>query len=341
MLSNIVYGTGFDCERASTKDEFAICENEKLSSLDSKLSEMYAVVSKKMDIKAEQIAWIKHRRKCLANVDCIEKMYEKRIAELNSYTESHDGNYTSGLDGENKNRNSETSLQSPDAAGPNAQEWSAKKLALASELLTGLQATPLGNINKNTFTNNSFEYCEIFLYDLRNGKNIDFIKPVVSTENYDDPRLIKYRERAVYELRNIVHTQLGIAEGSTLVSYGNYDYRIYEIDIDNSPKNGIETIFFAGNWGSYSRFKIYNTSKEGRLNLLGSIQTQPTSVDGRRIPNSVAEIIEYKDVVFILDMGAHGYPDSDLRVVALHLFVRNPDKGTEVCVFKTRSGVEQ
>jgi len=342
MLSSLAHGAGFDCERASTKDEYTICANDTLSRLDSELSDIYAIVSKEVDIKAEQIAWIKRRRLCKEDVGCIEELYRDRIAELNSYVKAHEGKLTSNLVSEKKNISSEATLQNTGSSEIDTQAWSAKKLALASELLTGLQATPLGDINKNTFTNNSFEYCETFFHDLQSGENIDFIKPVVSTEDYDDPQLMKYREKAVYELKNLVSTKLGIDAGSTMVSYGKYDYRIYEVDIDNNPENGIEAVFFAGNWGMGSNFKIYSSSKSGRLNLVNSLQTQVTAKDGKHVRNSVVEIIIYKKNIFILDMGSYGFSDSPVRKLGLHYFgERDPDKGTAVCVFNFRSGVEK
>ncbi len=77
----------FDCSKAETFVEMSICNDPELSRLDDKLSEAYkaakAEVANPEMLKKEQILWLKEVRNKCTNVDCLKKVYEERISELN------------------------------------------------------------------------------------------------------------------------------------------------------------------------------------------------------------------------------------------------------------------
>ena len=74
---------GFNCAEAGLNIvEKSVCENEVLAYLDNQLSVLYKMTGKKMDIKNEQIKWLKSRNKCSENTDCIAERYIRRIGEL-------------------------------------------------------------------------------------------------------------------------------------------------------------------------------------------------------------------------------------------------------------------
>lgn len=77
----------FDCMKATTAQEKAICSTPTLSALDEELAKTYKsarTTSQDVDkLKSEQIAWIKETRKCQSDVSCIERLYTARLAELN------------------------------------------------------------------------------------------------------------------------------------------------------------------------------------------------------------------------------------------------------------------
>ncbi|WP_018015927.1 lysozyme inhibitor LprI family protein [Teredinibacter turnerae] len=346
MLSSLTHSAGFNCAKASTKDEHAICGNHKLSELDMELSILYRAIPRKEGIKAEQIEWIKSRRQCLDDIDCIEASYKARIDVLKAVLHAQASTVSSGDQPINRPVNGPTQMPASAHQGNkntlDAEQWSARKAERASQLLQGLTAAPLGNINKNAFTSHSFEYCERFFDDVKSGKNIEFIKPNISTESYDDPDLMKYREKSVYELNNLVFRKLGVEEGQTLEASGNYDYRIYEGDIDNKPENGLETLFFAGNWGISSHFKLYRSNSNGRMNFSQSIQTQVTVIEGNVVPSSLVELVNYRDNIFVLSMGSFGSFEKPPRKLKLHLFGDGlSEKVNDVCVFKLATGVSE
>lgn len=77
---------GFDCSKASTVVEKAICGDPKLSSLDEELSVVYSKgLSSAVDrdaMKAEQRRWLTQvRNKCVDTL-CLEEAYRVRFAEI-------------------------------------------------------------------------------------------------------------------------------------------------------------------------------------------------------------------------------------------------------------------
>lgn len=81
-----LHAASFDCAKASTAVEGSICANTTLSELDDQLSDAYkkarAVSSDLASLQKEQLAWIKNRNACGANVSCLTQSYKLRIETL-------------------------------------------------------------------------------------------------------------------------------------------------------------------------------------------------------------------------------------------------------------------
>lgn len=75
----------FDCNKASTLVETAICSDPELSSLDDSLAALYKQAlresSSATQIKAHQRAWLKTRNTC-KSAGCLRDAYHQRLAEL-------------------------------------------------------------------------------------------------------------------------------------------------------------------------------------------------------------------------------------------------------------------
>ncbi len=75
----------FDCNKASTLVETAICSDAELSSLDDSLAALYKQAlrqsSSASQIKARQRAWLKTRNTCKSE-GCVRDAYHQRLAEL-------------------------------------------------------------------------------------------------------------------------------------------------------------------------------------------------------------------------------------------------------------------
>ena len=75
----------FDCKKASTAGEKAICADATLSKLDEELAQAYKQALKKgskESVQAAQKAWLKEQRSCGADRSCLENAYNTRIAQL-------------------------------------------------------------------------------------------------------------------------------------------------------------------------------------------------------------------------------------------------------------------
>ena len=80
-----VTGPSFDCKKASTKIEKAICDNDRLSKLDYSLSILYKKARENnVDVKSDQRKWLGKSNKCLGKeiVSCLERLYLQRIKKL-------------------------------------------------------------------------------------------------------------------------------------------------------------------------------------------------------------------------------------------------------------------
>ena len=83
-----IHAASFDCAKAETKVELAICAKGELSDLDSQMMQSYnsalANFNDSNSLKSKQRLWLKNiRNKCL-NSDCLTNVYRKRIEELDS-----------------------------------------------------------------------------------------------------------------------------------------------------------------------------------------------------------------------------------------------------------------
>ena len=81
-------GPSFDCSKASTSTEFAICRSPRLSQLDLLLSQAYAAakvatpLSRQDDLLASQKAWLAWRDRCGASEGCLAEAMQARIGAL-------------------------------------------------------------------------------------------------------------------------------------------------------------------------------------------------------------------------------------------------------------------
>lgn len=87
----------FDCARATTATEHAICAVPELGRLDEQMAEAYrgaveaaADADSKRRIKTDQRAWLKSRNRCSNDSGCIRRAYEERLGSLDERSGSSD-----------------------------------------------------------------------------------------------------------------------------------------------------------------------------------------------------------------------------------------------------------
>lgn len=84
----------FDCNKARTPDEKAICADRALNDQDVRMAQLYDIVRHLVPmgtrgaIMDEQSVWLRQRRTCGANRGCIARAYVRRIAQLNRVLET-------------------------------------------------------------------------------------------------------------------------------------------------------------------------------------------------------------------------------------------------------------
>ena len=81
------HAAGFDCTKAASPTEKAICADPGLSSLDGQLAAAWKkALAKGGDtaaLKAAQLQWLKQRDRCGTDASCIGDRYRERLASLN------------------------------------------------------------------------------------------------------------------------------------------------------------------------------------------------------------------------------------------------------------------
>ena len=103
-IPSVIFAASFDCSKASTKTEKAICDDPILSKLDEDMAVAYSKALKTSDpdvLKKEQRKWLKETlAPCLDDKDCIKNAYESRISQLYAISASDNitGTYVYDID---------------------------------------------------------------------------------------------------------------------------------------------------------------------------------------------------------------------------------------------------
>ena len=84
------WAASFDCAKAETADEKAICADRVLNDEDVEMSVLYSQLKPLLgmgargDLDDEQVAWLKRRAGCGDDRGCLSKAYQDRIRQLKS-----------------------------------------------------------------------------------------------------------------------------------------------------------------------------------------------------------------------------------------------------------------
>lgn len=93
-LASTAHAASFDCTRARSADERAICGNRVLEDRDVELSVLYGLITKLVPmgsrdaIRREQTQWLGQRARCGADIPCLRRTYDRRIASLRATIDS-------------------------------------------------------------------------------------------------------------------------------------------------------------------------------------------------------------------------------------------------------------
>jgi uncharacterized protein len=167
LLNVSLFGASFDCAKAKTNVEKIICSDSELSALDENLSKTFKEAMKntedKEQLKKKQFAWMRERNQCKA-VKCIKEKYQEKLVSFEN------SQYIKQLKIDDN-----TSLYYVDYH------------VLISDLQNGKY-----QINKECKQCQKDKICKVFIDDIKNNRNIEWITPTVQTVDFNDPSLQKY-----------------------------------------------------------------------------------------------------------------------------------------------------
>lgn len=91
LTAPVAHAASFNCARAATADEVAICSNSALSDLDVELATLFRVrmqvpmlMGERGAAQDEQREWLFQRSACGADVACLSGWYQTRIQQLDA-----------------------------------------------------------------------------------------------------------------------------------------------------------------------------------------------------------------------------------------------------------------
>ena len=91
LLPMSAHTASYDCTRADTAAEIAVCDNPALNRLDEDLAVEYRSLLRRLPprraemVRQDQRSWIVARDSCRADVRCLRARYQERSARLNEY----------------------------------------------------------------------------------------------------------------------------------------------------------------------------------------------------------------------------------------------------------------
>ena len=92
FFASWTHAAGFDCNKASTLVEKAICSDSELSKLDDLLmisyKEALGNISDTDKLKSEQRDWLANTRNKCQDADCLKRAYNKRISDISKIAPS-------------------------------------------------------------------------------------------------------------------------------------------------------------------------------------------------------------------------------------------------------------
>ena len=90
-ISTISDAASFNCDKAQTKTEYAICEHRNLNDADVKMATTYNIIRKLVPmgtrgvIQDQQVKWLQLRDQCQDNASCLADVYKMRQQKLDIY----------------------------------------------------------------------------------------------------------------------------------------------------------------------------------------------------------------------------------------------------------------
>lgn len=326
-----VHAASFDCKRAKTTVEKMICSDEEVSKFDEELDRMYkkalALVSYKAQMKKQQQEWVRTLRNACEDELCLRREYRDRIAALNSSVAA-----------------------AAFKRKPEDQKNERDRIIAVAKKLKWEKPYDWKENDKKSLAKRQF--CEALLADLQVGKEVEFVEPIVRTDDYNDPRLQAYLGTCP-KLKPIKNVQWlpkvwEMIEAQDIPEeewddygrkyYSSLDFKLYHVDFDGNPENGKEYLFYGGCGYEFGHpgatdsryFEVFDLA---RCKEKGGLQVRETiNYRTKQLTNDTNGVIQYKNRFYVYEFR---YPDSDLRRIRVHRWDDDSlGKTTTACWFQ-------
>jgi uncharacterized protein YecT (DUF1311 family) len=329
-ISN-VHAASFDCKKAKTEIEKMICSDKEISKLDEEMDRAYkkalSLVSYKQQMKRQQQEWVKTLRNACEDEPCLQREYRDRIAALNS-----------------------TLAAAAYKRKPEDPKVERERVIAFAKKLKWKKPYDWKEGDKQSLEKRQF--CEALLADLQAGKDVEFIEPIVRTDDYNDPKLQAHLGRCPKSkpLKQVQYQpniwdyfeEEGVPEeereyaGS--IYYSSMDFKLYYVDFDGNPENGKEYLVYGGCGYEFGHpgatsFRHYEILDLVRCKELGSIQVLETMNHRTMQPTKDTNgVIQYKSRFYVYELQ---YPDSNNRRIRVHRWNdKSLSKTTTACWFE-------
>jgi uncharacterized protein len=87
-LAGSASAASFNCAKARTSDEKAICAERALNDKDVRMNELYGINKRTLAMGGrgalmdQQQEWLRNRKTCGGNKACLNRAYDRRLADL-------------------------------------------------------------------------------------------------------------------------------------------------------------------------------------------------------------------------------------------------------------------
>jgi uncharacterized protein len=88
FAAGAAHAASFDCAKAEAPDEKAICADPALNDADVRMATMFEMETRLVAmgqrdvLRDQQKSWLESRQACNADVACLTKAYDRRLADL-------------------------------------------------------------------------------------------------------------------------------------------------------------------------------------------------------------------------------------------------------------------
>jgi uncharacterized protein len=328
LMTGGIHAASFDCKKAKTEIEKMICKDEELSKFDEEMDRKYKkalqLVSYKEQMKKQQQAWIKTLRNACKDETCLQREYRDRIAALNS-----------------------TLAAAALKHKPEDPKAERERITATAKKLKWKKPYDWKEGDQESLAKKQF--CEGLLAALQAGIEVEFVEPIVRTDDYNDPKLQAYLGRCpklkplkgvqwqpnVWEMLEEQNYPEEEWEDYGTIYYASLDFKLYHVDFDGNPANGMEYLFYGGGGYEYKHqgattFSEYRILKLQDCEDLASEQVNETiNSKTKQFTNNTNGVIKHKNKFYIFELL---YPDTVNQSIRLSQWnSKSPGKTGTVC----------